>query len=554
MRIKYNVRSGGFRDQAESVLKDRGDSLDAGDPVVVDFGGDYEYREDEFLLSVSADDHEDFVTDWWKGRADLFPARAKAVATALRDLKYFGSYRFRNLKEGLEIAKRGETELPYRSFSWDIVSKKVADKKLDRSAFMHRGTGIPAEIAWFFGIGEEGPASLDHTLTYKGRNYSARTPLDNHGRYRLFWNSDFTEVLKSALPTFSEIYERNDTPNQDCWMRFVKTSESNYEIKLCTEKGDDKVKGAKPKDKDGRVPDTGYWTFISNPAVWSDVYEVIATKEEFNHQVRDSDVENFGEGQLGVMRVGIDWRTKAQRDDKPKREPGVYAIVEITSDPYLRPLETIPNLAQTEEKQKRTHIVDFRILKKLEEKPLTIDFLKSQPGVTDKYLLDGFQGSSIPLDKESFDLLEQLADAEADLDLGLEKTVSKTPKRDLHKKFRKASPKMVEIISKRYERGSEGELVKRKAERKCQISEAMGLDPYSFKKKNGENYCEAHHVVPVSSGEEGSRHPSNVICVSADRHRQLHYGNTEVVDIRDDEFEFLIDGETVIVPKLIPGD
>ena len=140
------------------------------------------------------------------------------------------------------------------------------------------------------------------------------------------------------------------------------------------------------------------------------------------------------------------------------------------------------------------------------------------------------------------------------MDLGLEKTVSKTPKRDLQKKFRKASPKMVEIISKRYERGSEGELVKRKAERKCQISEAMGLDPYSFKKKNGENYCEAHHVVPVSSGEEGSRHPSNVICVSADRHRQLHYGDAKVIDIRDDEFEFLIDGETVIVPKLIRED
>jgi hypothetical protein len=42
--------------------------------------------------------------------------------------------------------------------------------------------------------------------------------------------------------------------------------------------------------------------------------------------------------------------------------------------------------------------------------------------------------------------------------------------------------------------------------------------------------------------------------VSADRHRQLHYGDAKVVDIRDDEFEFLIDGKTVIVPKLIRRD
>lgn len=32
---------------------------------------------------------------------------------------------------------------------------------------------------------------------------------------------------------------------------------------------------------------------------------------------------------------------------------------------------------------------------------------------------------------------------------------------------------------------------------------------------------------------------------------QLHYGKATMVDIRDDEFEFLIDVGTVIVSKLI---
>ena len=35
---------------------------------------------------------------------------------------------------------------------------------------------------------------------------------------------------------------------------------------------------------------------------------------------------------------------------------------------------------------------------------------------------------------------------------------------------------------------------------------------------------------------------------------ELHYGDVKVVNIRDDEFEFQIEGETIIVPKLIKGD
>ena len=160
----------------------------------------------------------------------------------------------------------------------------------------------------------------------------------------------------------------------------------------------------------------------------------------------------------------------------------------------------------------------------------------------------------MPLNEESFEEILRLADAKEEIGSELDRSLKGNSSKEIAKKYKNASPRMVERVSRRYERGTEGEEVKRLAVRKCQISEAMGLDPYSFQKKNGDNYCEAHHVVPVSSGKDGTLHPSNVICVSADRHRQLHYGNAKVVDIRDDEFEFLIDGETIIVPKLIKGD
>ena len=97
------------------------------------------------------------------------------------------------------------------------------------------------------------------------------------------------------------------------------------------------------------------------------------------------------------MRVGIDQRNVTERNGEAKRPAGVYAIVEITSEAYLRPEEPIANLDQTEEKQRRTHIVDIRFIKKLVSDPLTIHSLKTQSGITDKYLIDSFQGSSIPL-------------------------------------------------------------------------------------------------------------------------------------------------------------
>jgi hypothetical protein len=301
----------------------------------------------------------------------------------------------------------------------------------------------------------------------------------------------------------------------------------------------------------GKVPVSGYWTFISKPKIWKDVYQVIQEKEVFTHQVRDCDVPSVLPGHLGIMRVGIDQRNATERTGEDKRPAGVYAIVEITSEAYLRREEPIANLDQTEEKQRRTHIVDIRFIKKLVDDPLTIDFLKTQVGITDKYLVDSFQGSSIPLNQGSFEELVRLANADDEIDAQLDRDLKNKSGKEIAKKYRNPSPKMVERVSLKWERGNEGEKIKKLAGRKCQISEAMGLSPYSFQKKNGDNYCEAHHVVPVSSGKDGTLHPSNVICVSADRHRQLHYGNAKVVDIRDDEFEFLIDGETVIVPKLI---
>ena len=41
---------------------------------------------------------------------------------------------------------------PVEAFSWKVLSDNIAVKQMDKSAFLHHGTGIPREIAFFFNL------------------------------------------------------------------------------------------------------------------------------------------------------------------------------------------------------------------------------------------------------------------------------------------------------------------------------------------------------------------------------------------------------------------
>ena len=181
MRIRFNTKKSGFYHEIRSVLE--ASSLDREVTVLSNDG--YSYAEEEIEILISDSDTAHFKTNWWKAQASLFPARVKAVCTVLRDLKLYGNFRISNNSSGLSVLKMSASDLESH-FSWDIISKTSAVKQLDRSAFVHRGTGIPAEIVWFFDIGQDGPASEHQVLIHQGQEYEVRIPLDNEGRYRLF--------------------------------------------------------------------------------------------------------------------------------------------------------------------------------------------------------------------------------------------------------------------------------------------------------------------------------------------------------------------------------
>ena len=85
--------------------------------------------------------------------------------------------------------------------SWIIMSKEVGIKAVDKSALIHNGTGIPKKIRFFFEIENmEQGENRDITLFHNEKKYKARFNMESIklARTRMFWNSEFKEVLYRA--------------------------------------------------------------------------------------------------------------------------------------------------------------------------------------------------------------------------------------------------------------------------------------------------------------------------------------------------------------------
>ena len=62
---------------------------------------------------------------------------------------------------------------------------------------------------------------------------------------------------------------------------------------------------------------------------------------------------------------------------------------------------------------------------------------------------------------------------------------------------------------------------------KCQISGTK----YTFKKKNGDYYSEAHHLIPLGEGGFDSEH--NIVILSPFIHRMMHYAKVDDFDLKN---------------------
>jgi hypothetical protein len=69
--------------------------------------------------------------------------------------------------------------------------------------------------------------------------------------------------------------------------------------------------------------DTPYWVFVCNPKKWAIDRFLDREIERDTWGIWPSDRSRFAPGQLGIIRVGVDRRSAAERNGKPPLEPGI---------------------------------------------------------------------------------------------------------------------------------------------------------------------------------------------------------------------------------------
>jgi predicted RNA-binding protein with PUA-like domain len=302
-----------------------------------------------------------------------------------------------------------------------------------------------------------------------------------------------------------------------------------------------------------RRVDAPYWVFVCNPKKWAIDRFLDRSIEHDTWGIRPSDHALFAPGQLGIVRVGVDRRSLAERNGHPPLAPGIYALCEVESKAFPGTGANDEFWADDEGRAPGWPTVKLRYLRTYLNDPLTIERLRAERPNVSKLLLNGFQGASFPIQTADFQAVMALLDERLDELPPPERAVDLSKLAALEEKYLHASPEIKERLSQTIERGPIGALVKQAIKYKCQVCAALGQNPIAFMKPNGEPYVEAHHVSPVSRREVGSLSSSNVMVVCPNHHRQLHYGGIEVA-ITPTAFELVIDGHPLKIHKVNLAD
>lgn len=114
---------------------------------------------------------------------------------------------------------------PFSQDSWKISSHQTCFKQMDKSSFVHNGTGIPKQLTFFFGTNATTP-KREITLRHKDDAYKAVLQPDvREDRVRLLWFADFSQLISNTFPLIAELYETGRAPEHKPLLHFTQTEE-----------------------------------------------------------------------------------------------------------------------------------------------------------------------------------------------------------------------------------------------------------------------------------------------------------------------------------------
>ncbi|CEN74606.1 putative restriction endonuclease [[Clostridium] sordellii] len=202
--------------------------------------------------------------------------------------------------------------------------------------------------------------------------------------------------------------------------------------------------------------------------------------------------------------------------------------------------------------------VKIKVIKNLINSPIIFNENNKAELNEDRYLVNGFQSATMPLVESVFYKIIDLAyddknlihDKDIDL-IDFDKLANDNNGiRILNKIYQNADIKKKEKFVKVIERGKIASEIKKYVGYKCQVCEALGKNPYGFKKKNGDYYVETHHIIPVTDTEKSKLSVENLICVCPNHHRQIHYGNVGIISDNNKYIEYKIDDNIIKINKI----
>ncbi|SDJ86160.1 HNH endonuclease [Sediminibacillus albus] len=133
-------------------------------------------------------------------------------------------------KLGFKIEKFGVS-----SHSWTIQSNEVAFKVIDKSVFLHNGTGLPKEIRSFFDIVhfKEGQKQ-NITLIYNEKQYDATIEFDkmDNPRSKMRWSGHLSNAIRLDYPNEYGQYKAKGESQSKLKMKFIKYNNNEYQIAI----------------------------------------------------------------------------------------------------------------------------------------------------------------------------------------------------------------------------------------------------------------------------------------------------------------------------------
>jgi 5-methylcytosine-specific restriction protein A len=133
---------------------------------------------------------------------------------------------------GLDLGNLSEKSKKEDSFSWTILPNTEAIKRIDKSAILYHGTGVPKQVLPFFGIDETNPPQSLHAV-HRNKEYVLRVDVRARPslRVRLYWPKKLSENIAREYPNETAMLKADDEQAKGALiMHFRKLTDASFEI------------------------------------------------------------------------------------------------------------------------------------------------------------------------------------------------------------------------------------------------------------------------------------------------------------------------------------